>query len=309
MPGSKKIRISACFIMRDAEKDAARCLESIKDSADEIIVVDTGSKDHSIEIVRGFTDKVYSFVWQDDFAAARNFALSKAQGDWIIFPDADEYFSAETRGNLRSLIGMANGFDAIQCRRSNIDPARDGAESSYDVVARVFCRLGGLKYQDPIHEYLAFDDEHAKRVWQVRPSELLLYHTGYAEGKLEEKLHRNLSILERMKKNGQKKKFLYYYLSGLYLDLKDYRKAAEFAEYSIEHEEKPALSAFSAYRVWLQAAKEMQDELAIQKVLQRGLKDFPTMPDFYIEYGAILYDRKQYDEALRYFFSGRKAFS
>ena len=98
------MKLSACYIVKDAAAVLKKSLESLKDNVDEIIVVDTGSVDASIEIAQQAGAKVYSYSWQDDFAAVRNFALGKAGGDWIVFLDADEYFNPETAGNLRSSI-------------------------------------------------------------------------------------------------------------------------------------------------------------------------------------------------------------
>ena len=94
------MKLSACYIVKDAANALGKSLQSLRDSVDEIIVVDTGSVDASMETARQAGAKVYSYSWQDDFAAARNFALGKAGGDWIVFLDADEYLSPETADNL-----------------------------------------------------------------------------------------------------------------------------------------------------------------------------------------------------------------
>ena len=66
------ITISLCMIVKNEEQVLARCLESVKDIVDEIVLVDTGSEDKTREIARKYTEKIYEFIWQDDFAAARN---------------------------------------------------------------------------------------------------------------------------------------------------------------------------------------------------------------------------------------------
>ena len=77
--------ISLCMIIKNEEKTIARCLDSVKDLVDEIIIVDTGSTDKSKEIVSKYTDKVYDFEWVEDFAKARNFSFSKATKDYIMW--------------------------------------------------------------------------------------------------------------------------------------------------------------------------------------------------------------------------------
>ena len=78
------------MIVRDEEKVLLRCLESLRGEADELIIVDTGSRDKTAEIARKYTDRVYFFPWIDDFSAARNFAFSKASGDYLMWLDADD---------------------------------------------------------------------------------------------------------------------------------------------------------------------------------------------------------------------------
>ena len=76
--------VSLCMIIKDEEAVLARCLESVRDCVDEIIIVDTGSSDESKKIAAGFTDKIYDFKWIDDFSAARNYSFSKGSMDYLL---------------------------------------------------------------------------------------------------------------------------------------------------------------------------------------------------------------------------------
>ena len=84
-------RISVAMIVRDEEQNLRRCLESVQDLVDEIVVVDTGSVDATVEVATSFGAKVSHFTWVDDFAAARNFALAQAAHPWRLVLDADEW--------------------------------------------------------------------------------------------------------------------------------------------------------------------------------------------------------------------------
>ena len=84
------ITVSLCMIVKNEEQILQRCLDSLAGLMDEIIIVDTGSTDATKEIAAKYTDKVYDFVWIDDFSAARNFAFSKAGMEYIYSADADE---------------------------------------------------------------------------------------------------------------------------------------------------------------------------------------------------------------------------
>ncbi|MGD8447496.1 MAG: glycosyltransferase family 2 protein, partial [Desulfobacterales bacterium] len=83
------------MITRNEEQFLQRCLDSVQGIVDEIVVVDTGSVDRTIGIARSFCARIYHFEWTEDFSAARNFSLSKANGDWIFSLDADETISEQ----------------------------------------------------------------------------------------------------------------------------------------------------------------------------------------------------------------------
>ena len=92
------------FVVKNEEKNIERALTWGKGVVAEQIVVDTGSADKTVEIARRLGAKVYHFTWVNDFAAAKNFALEKAQYPWIAFLDADEYFSEEDGKKLAELL-------------------------------------------------------------------------------------------------------------------------------------------------------------------------------------------------------------
>ena len=89
---SAAVKISACYMVKNAAQDLARSLESLAKYVNEIIVVDTGSTDNTVEVAQKFGAKVFHEQWQDDFSTPRNVAIREAKGDWIVFLDADEYF-------------------------------------------------------------------------------------------------------------------------------------------------------------------------------------------------------------------------
>ncbi len=109
--------ISLCMIVRDEEDILARCLDSVKGLVNEIIIVDTGSKDHTKDIARRYTSRVYDFTWIDDFAAARNFAFSKARMDYAMWLDADDVILPPDRGDfLRLTLGMSPDIDTVMMK-------------------------------------------------------------------------------------------------------------------------------------------------------------------------------------------------
>jgi len=106
------LTISACMMVRDEEKNLARCLNSIKDIVDEIIVVDTGSKDRTIEIAKEFGAKVFIHPWQQDFSVHRNQSIEHASSDWLFIIDADEEFVFEQNYDKKALHSMLTKVSA-----------------------------------------------------------------------------------------------------------------------------------------------------------------------------------------------------
>ena len=108
------ITISLCMIVKNEEKILERCLASIHDLVDEIIIVDTGSKDNTKESAYKFNAKVFDFEWCDDFSAARNFSFSKAEKDYILWLDADDVLLEEDRDKFRNLKKtIDNSIDSV----------------------------------------------------------------------------------------------------------------------------------------------------------------------------------------------------
>jgi len=99
-----RMTVSLCMIVKNEAANLAKCLESVADLVDEMIVVDTGSADDTKAAAKRLGAKVYDFTWTHSFAAARNESLAHASGKWILWLDGDEYFDAENRGKLRRLL-------------------------------------------------------------------------------------------------------------------------------------------------------------------------------------------------------------
>ncbi len=147
------ITISLCMIVKNEEKILARCLDSVADLVDEVIIVDTGSDDRTREIAALYTDQIYDFEWIDDFAAARNFAFSKAGGEYIYSADADEVLSEENRERFRALKEtLLPEVEIVQMKYGN--QLQFGTVYNYDEEYRpkLFKRKRDFVWEDPIHE-------------------------------------------------------------------------------------------------------------------------------------------------------------
>lgn len=166
--------LSLAMIVKDEERFLKHCLESVRDLVDEIVIVDTGSSDATVAIAHGFGARVFHARWQDDFAAARNEALSHCLGDWVLILDADEALDAldhprvraacaqeavpAWRLTLRNYVPSGTMCNLDQAAQPNRSPYREGAaQAQYaDTEAIRLCRrLPGLAFKGRVHELLA----------------------------------------------------------------------------------------------------------------------------------------------------------
>ena len=109
------------MIMRDNAKTLPRCLSSVYGLVNEIIIVDTGSKDNSIEVAKSWGAQVLQDPWQDDFARPRNIGIEKARGNWVLIMDPDEMLLQKDHNDLRWLT-RAKNFDAFWLTTRNYGP-------------------------------------------------------------------------------------------------------------------------------------------------------------------------------------------
>lgn len=148
------VTISVAMIVKDEEAILARCLDSLQEIADEIVIVDTGSLDRTKEIAAGYTDKLYSFAWVDDFSAARNFAFSQCTMDYIYSADADEVLDEKNQQRFLQLKqAMLPEVEIVQMYYVNC--ARDfntTGNFEREYRGKLYKRLRQFVWEDPIHE-------------------------------------------------------------------------------------------------------------------------------------------------------------
>lgn len=187
--------LSLCMIVKNEEANLSRCLESVKGVVDEIIVVDTGSTDQTVEIARQHRARVFSHQWNDDFAAARNVSLLHATSDWILVLDADEALAPEDRTPLRKLLR----HDGPTAFLLNIVSPVDDQRSSHAVInafQRLFRNRLGIRFEGRCHEQVA--PLIVQLGGTVSRSEIRVHHWGYHSRwvDLSEKRRRNMRLLK-----------------------------------------------------------------------------------------------------------------
>jgi len=210
--------LSVCMIVRDEGKVLARCLESVKGVADEIIVVDTGSKDDTISIAKHFDARIFHFSWCDDFSAARNESIKHATGDWILQIDADEELLANSILPLKKAMYIPWCLlYVIRC-----DSGATSRSGRFSWITRLFRNHQGVRYSRPYHEIVrpSIDSLTKKDTrWCIQyESSIIIRHYGYDRSELPGKRERGLRIMEAYIEKNPDDAYILTKLGGAYCD-------------------------------------------------------------------------------------------
>ncbi|WJM07858.1 glycosyltransferase [Paenibacillus sp. PK1-4R] len=280
--------ISLCMIVKNEEQVLSRCLESAKDVVNEIIIVDTGSTDTTLDIARKYTDKIYSFEWVNDFSAARNESLKYATSDYILVLDADEYL--EVGANFQENLESDCDYYLLKIRN----------EISWDrnftfTAIRLFKNYISLKYENRLHEHLNIVRDTIK--YNMGESNLLINHVGYTDDKMleKDKHKRNLPLMElEVAENATA--YNLYNMGKTYFAIQEYTKAVDFFKqaYPLSKDRVflPELLTKLAYA--LAEISHMEDALSI---LTDAVMMFPKETEMRYILGLVYQKAEHYRDA------------
>ncbi|KAF6587334.1 MULTISPECIES: glycosyltransferase [Paenibacillus] len=212
--------ISLCMIVKNEEQVLERCLESVKNIVHEIIIVDTGSTDATLDIARKYTDKIHFFKWINDFSAARNESIKNATSDYILVLDADEYLEADADLNK----DLSRDCDYYVF---NIKNKMSLGMSFNHTAVRLFKKSLDLHYENRLHEHLNIPDNHIKFTNGVASN--VIHHVGYADEMLleDKKMNRNLPLMElEVKENPNA--YNLYNMGQTYFGIQEYEKSTNY---------------------------------------------------------------------------------
>ncbi len=172
------MKLSLCMIVKNEEKTLPKCLNSVKNVVDEMIVLDTGSSDRTPQVAEKFGAKVYYFKWCNDFSVARNEALKYVTGDWILVLDADESLTQKIAPQLREAI-QRDEYLLINLVRQEVK----AVQSPYSLVSRLFRNHPNIRFSRPYH---ALVDDSVTEILRQQPSwqigylqDVAILHSGY----------------------------------------------------------------------------------------------------------------------------------
>jgi glycosyltransferase involved in cell wall biosynthesis len=293
--------LSAAIIVRDEARHIGDCLRSITGLVDEAVVVDTGSTDGTGEFARDLGARVHSVAWQDDFAAARNEALDRARGDWILYIDADERVRTPgpSPARVRALLARPELAACYVRLHARVD------YTAYREL-RLFRNDPRVRFEGVIHE----------NIWpgvlrymeaangEIADSGLVLDHLGY-EGPQDHKHARNLPLLLRELERDPEHVYCWYHLGVIRRELGDRDGARAALHAAVAAGRRGAPPTFAEGVAWVElvhlelAAHENSGGGSAESVLADALERFPDHASLlWLKAQLLMRDGTDLDEAI-----------
>jgi tetratricopeptide (TPR) repeat protein len=285
------LRLSLCMIVRDEQEMLGRCLDAVRSAVDEMVIVDTGSRDATIEIARSFGAQVIEREWTGSFGEARNVAFDAATGDWTLVLDADEVLVREDAQLLRSLTGRT-WREAFYVAETNYTGELDAGTAVTHNTLRVFRNRPQYRYRGRLHEQIA-STLPTYLPERLEYTNVRVEHYGYlgAVRDAREKSRRNIELLRMQQQDGTDTPFLHYNLGA------EYAVAGNPEAALVEFEQAWELMRCDPERDTYQFAPALANRLvratracgrftqAIERS-QEALARFPGFTDLVLEQGA-----------------------
>ncbi len=269
------MKISLAMIIKNEEKYIEKCLASVSDLVDEIVIVDTGSTDNTLNILGNYRNIfIYHYQWNNNFAAARNFAIDKCRGDYILVLDADEYI---TEGSREVLEEIGDNHQIGKLKQENTFEKDGNIFSSSIYISRFFPNY--IRYKGAIHEQLV---SNLPRV----EMKITISHFGYLN---KAKNTRNIPLLLKELSNTPNDPYYYYQLGKEYRIVKDFTKSITYLRKSYQLISERDLFYNQVILELLQTGKELVDKDTFSVILENELK-LNNVTDFHFYKGLFYLD-------------------
>lgn len=292
--------LSACLIAKNESLTLERCLTSLQGLVDEVILVDTGSTDNTVDIALSHGAKVYHFTWDDDFSHARNEAIRHASGDWILVIDADEYVDEEKKVGFRDYLESTLAEGIFISIINYLGSLSHITKAMPIRVMRVF-RNRHL-YEGAVHEQIATSVFRSGK--PVDTQEFVLHHVGYTEEFVKQrgKSERNLSLLTKLLEEAPDDLFTRSNLMAEYIIKGEWPRCLELAEETFGMILKMPMQdwpnfASRVHMHWTMALWQTNHCEKALTVAKDGIRYFPWYTDIKKQYASMLLDNGQWFEA------------
>ncbi|MGN2338865.1 glycosyltransferase [Clostridium cagae] len=293
--------LSLCMIVKNEEKNLERCLESIKDIVDEIIIVDTGSIDNTLKIAEKYNAKIFFYKWDNSFANARNYSLSKASKDWILIMDADDELKSEYKDKVIKLINNENNKVDLYYGETL---SYVGNYSDNNILSSINIRLikngKGYKFSGDIHEQITPGSEAADKQSFMEIVDIKYYHYGYLDKVVNEKnkRKRNMDIIQKNLKENPDDVFMLYNMSTEYIANHEYAEALKYLEKAYKNFDPSFVFGFKLILKMIVCNEMLQQFDDCLTLIEDGLKYYPNCTDFEFYRTNIFFTQKQYLPAI-----------
>lgn len=227
-PVKKRATIALCLIVKDEEKNIARCIKSVKNIVDEIVVVDTGSTDDTVNIADELKAEIYYYPWDNSFSNARNFAIGKVKSQWILLLDADEALDHDSCEGLVEFINTT-ALDGAHFRVRNYTGSYSPENYNLHNALRLLRNNGMYRFKGNIHEQIC--REGSDQLYdRFATLDIILHHYGYLDEAVREKQKRkrNIPILEKELEADPGNPFTLFNIGNEYLSVNDFEIALAY---------------------------------------------------------------------------------
>lgn len=291
------IPISVCMIAKNEDNHIEECLKRLRPCKFEVIVVDTGSVDRTVEIAHRYADKVFHFAWCDDFSAARNFSTQQASNDWVLIIDCDEYLENVNLAELEEVLEK-NSRSMGMIIRNNPYIIQGVRSIQSERIGRLFNRKY-CHYEGSIHEQVCTLDGNEPDSFTIP---LTFYHEGYvSESDKRMRATRNLEMLLQDLETKGPNPYIYFQLGQNYVSLNDLEKAAHYYKLGLDLNADPhsalVQSMTETYGYCLIELAKYDIALALKEKYEL----FSNRADFVYLMGMIYMKKNMWEEAIEEF--------
>lgn len=300
---NRYVPISICIITKNECSTLEKCLKHLfpitQKNGHEIVIVDTGSKDNTLDMCKTFTQRIYEFIWINDFSAARNYAASKASNDWILCIDSDEFLKKWDEALIQDSIALyPNGIGGIRI----FDTCGNGSNQyqSTNILYRLYNKKQ-YHFERSIHEQIVPISPETKILTFNVPIEI--DHASYSGSQehLTKKAHRNIDLLKNELKKNPHDPYLLFQLGQSYYMLEDYATACHYYSLGLEEDVDPRMNYVCtmvvSYGYTLLNLKQYQKALELE-----GIYDvFCSHADYVFLMGMVYMNNGLFEDAINQF--------
>lgn len=292
--------VSLAMIVKNEQANLKDCLDSVCDQVDEIVIVDTGSTDETLEIARKYTDKIYSYPWRGDFSAARNFAIARCNCTWILSLDADEVLLPET-GNLKRVIAGDIKKEAYLLPFNNPTADSTGEYNRFHVL-RLFKNTKTYRFRGKIHEQVTVDDSRVVGVAEGP----VISHKIICPRERNRKRGRNLALLKNAYTEDSQNYFIQYYLGVEWLMLGKPAQALPYLRQAYQNlTDDYLLFRSPALRYLIISLQSLGKFDEANSICLEAMQRYPEYTDNYylcgVLWGVLWAEKKEYRTAIKWF--------